>query len=81
MSQEEIVVILKKANKEGRKDGLTIIEIHERIMKEMEEEISKLAIHNSLSSMLKFGEVARAEFFNNIDGKHWREYRWMLVEI
>lgn len=74
MGQEAIVEILKEARKEGV-EGLTIDEIWARMLKEMDEEISRVSVNNSLVSMLKYHEVVRVQFKTE---RSWREFKWML---
>jgi len=74
MGQEEIIVILKEAKKEGI-EGLTIDEILDRIIHELKVEVSRLSINNSLVSMLKYNEVNRIQFKTK---RSWREFKWML---
>jgi len=71
-----IVEILKEAKKEGL-DGMTIDEIWNKMLNEMNEEISRVSVNNSLISMLKYHEVVRVQFKTE---RSWREFKWMLSE-
>lgn len=76
MGQEEILEVLKEAQKEGL-DGLTIDQIWDKLVKEFNEEVSRVSVNNSLIAMLKYHEVERVQFKTE---RSWREFKWMLIE-